>query len=53
MKKDKDIIWTIKELYEFACENGYEDFTVFSSDEGCPCNIFKSEITVSDECIYL
>ena len=48
MRKEK-IIWTIKELYEWALDNDVENYTVFSSDEGMSCNIYISEIIINKE----
>ncbi len=49
-------IFTIKELYDWACENGIEDFTVFAHDEGgCTKNLSKSDIEIQkdEETVYL
>lgn len=46
MKKEDNIVWTIEELYKWACENKIQDYTVFISDEGTPCNIYKSETII-------
>ena len=43
---DDGIIWTIEELYQWACENKIENYTVFVSDEGIPCNIYKCETVI-------
>ena len=48
-KSSDNIIWTIKELYEWAVENGYEEYTVFSSGEYFDFNIYKDEIVVDSE----
>ena len=52
--RDK-IIWTIKELYEWAIENGCEDYTVFGQDEGMSCNLYIGEIVIDnkEEVVYL
>lgn len=47
MKKKDEIIWTIKELYEWACENKCEEMTVFTNDEGVSCNIYTSNIIIN------
>lgn len=44
-----EIIWTIKELYEWAVENGYEKYTVFTEREGCDYNIYKEEILINSK----
>ena len=47
--REEKIIWTIKELYEWALDNDVENYTVFSSDEGISCNIYISEIVINKE----
>ena len=49
MKKKENTIWTIKDLYQWALDNDIENYTVFTSDEGIPCNIFISEIIINKE----
>lgn len=43
----KNILFTIRDLYEWACEKGIEDYTCFTNDEGCSTNIYISEIVVN------
>ena len=46
----EDVIWTIEDLYNWACENGCKDFTLFESDGyGNDGNIFRSEINIDQE----
>lgn len=45
----KNTIWTIEELYKWACENGVQNYTCFAEEEGCPRNLCKSEITIDKE----
>ncbi len=49
MREDERTFDTIKELYDWAVENGYENYNVFISNEGCPCNIWLCEICVNDK----
>ena len=55
MKKRNPIIYTIEDLYKWACENKVEKYTVLIRDEGIPCNIDKDEIRIDekDEWVYL
>ena len=40
-------ILTIKELYEWACQNGVENFTLFVADEGGVWgNCYETEIII-------
>lgn len=47
--EEEKIFYTIKELYDWAIKNGYENYNVFTSDEGCACNIYLCEISVNDK----
>jgi hypothetical protein len=47
--EEEKIFYTIKELYDWAIKNGYENYNVLISDEGCACNIYLCEISVDDK----
>lgn len=47
--KEKKIFYTIKELYDWAIKNGCENYDVFTTDEGCSCNIYLCEMIVDDK----
>lgn len=47
--QEDNIIWTIKELYEWAIKNNYENFTVYTYDEGGATNIYKEEIHIEEK----
>ena len=52
-----NIIWTIAELYEWAKENNCLNYTVLTSDEGVPTNVYRAEvedfIDHENEIVYL
>ena len=49
MKKIK-IFWTIKELYDWACENNLEnDYTLFTTEEGIVRNVCEEEIIIDEK----
>ena len=43
------IIWTIKELYEWAVKNNCENYTVYGQDEGMSCNLTIDEIIIDNK----
>ena len=51
----ENTIWTIEELYKWACEKGIQNYTCFTEEEGCTCNLYKSEIIIDkvEEVVYL
>lgn len=49
MKKEDNIIWTIEELYKWACENKIQDYTIFITYEGTLCNVYKSETIINKD----
>lgn len=51
----ENIIWTIEELYRWACEKGVQNYTCFADEEGCPRNLYVSEVVINEkeETIYL
>lgn len=49
MRKNTTIM-SIEELYRWACENGVENFTVFTGDEGgMLANIDTRNITINSD----
>lgn len=52
-----NIIWTIAELYEWAKENNCLNYTVLTSDERIPINIYRAEVEScidrNNEIVYL
>ena len=53
---DYKYIWTIKELYEWACEHHVENYSAFGYDEGgMECNIVMSEDAINrkNEEVYI
>jgi hypothetical protein len=49
MKENEKTFETIKELYDWAVENGYENYKAFVCDEGWYCDIYLREISVDKE----
>lgn len=51
----ENIIWTIEELYKWACEKGIQNYTCLSNEEGCPINLYESEIVINkkEKIVYL
>ena len=50
----KDIIMTIKELYDWAVENGYENYKVFCEGNGCDnISLVYMDIDTEKKEIYL
>lgn len=51
----KNIVWTIEELYKWACEKGVQNYTCLADEEGCPRNLYESEIIIDkkEEIVYL
>jgi hypothetical protein len=49
MKENERIFETIKELYDWAIENGYENYKAFVRDEGWDCDIYLCAISVDKE----
>lgn len=47
--KTENIIWTIKELYEWAVANKVENYTVFGEEEGCDKNLCINDININHE----
>ncbi len=47
--KTKDIIWTIEDLYNWACKKGVQNYTCFADEEGCSRNLYESEIIINEE----
>ena len=47
--RTKNIIWTIKELYEWAIANKVENYTVFGEEEGCRKNLYINDININHE----
>ena len=47
MKNEDNIIWNIKELYEWAVKNECEEYTVFTEREGCETNVYKNETFIN------
>lgn len=43
----ENIIWTIKELYEWAVANKVENYTVFGEEEGCGRNLYISDFNIN------
>lgn len=44
------IIWTIKELYDWACENNLEnDYTLLTTEEGMERNVCDEEIIIDEK----
>lgn len=39
---------TIEELYQWAKENGYEKYQLFTTDEGMTCNVIVEEIIIDE-----
>lgn len=46
---NKRIFYTIKELYDWAKENGYENYDCFITDEGCLTNIWIDDIDIRED----
>ena len=38
---------TIEELYQWAKENGYEKYSLFTTDEGMTCNVVIEEMIIN------
>ena len=38
---------TIEELYQWAKENGYEKYQLFTTDEGMTCNVIVEEMIIN------
>ena len=43
--EEEKIFYTIKELYDWAIKNGYENYNVFTNDEGCLWMIRKKGLS--------
>jgi hypothetical protein len=47
MREEEKRLCTIKELYDWAVENGYENYEVLvGDDDGWPCHIYEYEMTI-------
>ena len=55
-KRDSACLMTIKELYDWAVEQGIEEYTLFKFDEGgtvSNCFIFDIEVDEDEEALIL
>ena len=56
IKRDSACLMTIKELYDWAVEQGIEEYTLFKFDEGgtvSNCFIFDIEVDEDEEALIL
>ena len=53
MREEEKRFCTIKELYDWAVENGYENYDVYVCAEGHSCNISLNEMFIKEKEILL